>query len=328
MEHAESLLSVIERNKTRNYRTIESIFAVGSPQHTRSSLSHDTIFYLVNFSDHRGFALLGADDRLLPVYAISDDGHLEMSDTIVNKGLASVLGLAISEAEDLLSVDNRVGGVWGGSRDSIAVIDTVPISIGGMTTVGPFMSKAGRNWRQNFPFNRDIPKISGSYPVAGCTAISAVQALSILKAHYDQSLYPNYSIDWNVANNFEAYLGMQPGATVNPDGGLTRLIEVLGRPENLNMEYGVNSSTPRGYNREYMQRTMNNFGFLVKWEFEGSEKTRTWKNSRVAESLTKGYPVIVESTILKYKNESDRDTTNITSTLHSWLIYDIQFRTV
>ncbi|MBD5231573.1 MAG: hypothetical protein HDS66_05430 [Bacteroidales bacterium] len=38
------------------------------------------MFYLINFEDEQGFALMSADRRTLPVYALSETGSLTEED--------------------------------------------------------------------------------------------------------------------------------------------------------------------------------------------------------------------------------------------------------
>ncbi len=49
-----------------------------SPGGTRSEATADVedLLYIVNFENEAGYAILGADDRLEPVYAVVDEGSL------------------------------------------------------------------------------------------------------------------------------------------------------------------------------------------------------------------------------------------------------------
>ena len=40
----------------------------------------EELLYIVNFEDEAGYAILGADDRLEPVYAVVDEGSLTTED--------------------------------------------------------------------------------------------------------------------------------------------------------------------------------------------------------------------------------------------------------
>ncbi|MFR6556742.1 MAG: Spi family protease inhibitor [Alistipes putredinis] len=49
---------------------------------TRSEATADVedLLYIVNFENEAGYAILGADDRLEPVYAVVDEGSLTTED--------------------------------------------------------------------------------------------------------------------------------------------------------------------------------------------------------------------------------------------------------
>lgn len=81
---AESIINLIEKERhtrSNGKRTIRSVDYYINPS-TRGGESIDTLLYLINYGDEQGFALVSADERLDPVYAISDEGHLNFSDTI------------------------------------------------------------------------------------------------------------------------------------------------------------------------------------------------------------------------------------------------------
>ena len=63
-------------------RRVKSVTTVSpealSPGGTRSEATADVedLLYIVNFENEAGYAILGADDRLEPVYAVVDEGSL------------------------------------------------------------------------------------------------------------------------------------------------------------------------------------------------------------------------------------------------------------
>lgn len=71
-------------------RKVKSIEAVRSQATTRSYGSDipDTLYYIINYADDSGFAVMSADKRTVPLYAISEDGRFDLNDTVYNKGLA------------------------------------------------------------------------------------------------------------------------------------------------------------------------------------------------------------------------------------------------
>lgn len=85
--HADELFSKIGDNTRSSMRNVISVECVKSLQ-TRSEADNDTLYYIVNYQNEEGFAVLSANRDLGYVYAISDEGHLSFEDTVTNKGVA------------------------------------------------------------------------------------------------------------------------------------------------------------------------------------------------------------------------------------------------
>ena len=66
-------------------------------------------YYVINFTDDNGFALVAADKRNRPVYALSDEGSLELSDTVGNPGLRSYLNSLPVSSDSLILVGLKPG---------------------------------------------------------------------------------------------------------------------------------------------------------------------------------------------------------------------------
>lgn len=66
--------------RSEGRRVVHSIEAVTlKPQYTRAAgIDCDTIFYIANFANNQGYAILAADNRIPePVLAVTDGGHME-----------------------------------------------------------------------------------------------------------------------------------------------------------------------------------------------------------------------------------------------------------
>lgn len=87
LENAERAFSVISRD-TRSARSVKSIKKIQDTSGTRSNNEADTKYYIVNYEDDMGFAVLSADRRIGEVYAISDEGSLSLEDSVNNSGLS------------------------------------------------------------------------------------------------------------------------------------------------------------------------------------------------------------------------------------------------
>ena len=207
---------------------------------TRSGVI-DTTLYLVNYENNGGFALLGADERVRPIYAISDEGQLNMSDTIENKGL--VLFFRNIEAEML-----EFPGM-GQFPDSISIIrppvdpeiPTIEYEIRRQTE--PLLNYYQNRWNQQPPYNAYCPVIDDTNTVVGCMAVAIGQIMA-----YHQ--YP-VSVGSDTFNWAEINSG-------NNNDRLAYFFRILGNPENLNMTYRLSESSSLKNNA---QRTFENLGY-------------------------------------------------------------------
>lgn len=192
---------ISEKPQTRASRQIESVQIIGNNNGTltRSGEENtDTMFYLVNYADDQGFALLSADRRTKPVYAISDEGELNLSDTTFNKGLALFMENAIADYE--CSVTENPKGPFI-PNDSIDINNPyLPKDDYEYTLiyhVKPILKHYPSRWNQMFPFNKYVvANEGGTYPV-GCVAVALAQLCSAAGGpiHFE-----GRTLDWNLIN--------------------------------------------------------------------------------------------------------------------------------
>ncbi len=217
LKNADALLGELgEGEVTRSAeRKVESVEYYSRPG-TRS-LGGDTLLYLVNYADDAGFALLSADSRLRPIYAISDEGSMSFSDTTYNKGLALFArGVEIDVDNTIRSIIDRPG-----------VIDTIIPFKRVVREVAPLLNYYQSRWSQGYPYNQYCYTSTGDQAVVGCAAV----AVGMIMSYYSHPRsYAGYTFDWQAMNNGQNY------------ENIARLLSLLGDQNNLRMNYGVNSS--------------------------------------------------------------------------------------
>ncbi len=101
----EMLADKATRASSLSVASIQSLTAeefLGQGALTRAS-NNDTLLYLINYQNDAGFALIGANDKLHKIYAISDTGNLYLSDTLYNKGLAIFFDIVKSNVSQSLN---------------------------------------------------------------------------------------------------------------------------------------------------------------------------------------------------------------------------------
>lgn len=205
--HRVSLEDALERSKvfqdglngglgTRGMRLsdIESVEYIGSGIKTRSG-DADTTFYLVNYKDEQGFMLLSADERMLPVYAMSDEGRLDLNDTTFNEGLRAFINLAKADA---LGITNPIDtSQFGGS------ITIDPFDYKYDRTVRPMFSKNLRSISQSSPFNKYCKQDDGSPAYVGClpVAVGSILAYFHKPTKLKETIMPWAAIDIDIKND-------------------------------------------------------------------------------------------------------------------------------
>ena len=262
LKNADALLGELgEGEVTRSAeRKVESVEYYSRPG-TRS-LGGDTLLYLVNYADDAGFALLSADSRLRPIYAISDEGSMSFSDTTYNKGLALFArGVEIDVDNTIRSIIDRPG-----------VIDTIIPFKRVVREVAPLLNYYQSRWSQGYPYNQYCYTSTGDQAVVGCAAV----AVGMIMSYYSHPRsYAGYTFDWDAMNNGQNY------------ENIARLLSLLGDQNNLQMNYGVSSS---GANPNRYYPTFSNMNY------SGHNLLQTFSEEDVCEILDKSQGIILTRT--------------------------------
>ncbi len=214
---------------------IQNIQVVRSNDLTRSyadsaeiSGEADTLLYVVNFADSSGYAVLGADDRLEPIYVIGDHGSIDAEQFDLNVPVDDTTLLQqyyVPEDDDYLiaGVDPNLKDVllttW--IDDERAVFDDGGIIGGGgggnatTTEIGDWVVKnyvatmIRNKWHQDLPFNKFVPADNGRHHAAGCVALAVSRVMAYCR-------YPENYCDWNASDSVYTYIN-------NGNGGYTQL---------------------------------------------------------------------------------------------------------
>lgn len=150
---------------------------------TRSDGGSDTLYYVVNFEDNAGFALVAADEeRPERLLAVTGQGSYEAGATSDNEGFN--LYMTLLDRSLILDPDKP--------REPI---DTVEHKHGqyqkedyysDWTTKGPYVKVkwgqgAGSTYNWAYPYNKYCLNDNGAYCPAGCAAVAIAQIMSYHK---------------------------------------------------------------------------------------------------------------------------------------------------
>ena len=186
---------------------------------TRSEATADVedLLYIVNFENEAGYAILGADDRLEPVYAVVDEGSLtteefryavtvtpeqaeadgELVFPLQMVAQAAIIGIENADIDAdggvaPMSDDGRHTGDLGGN---VLREEYTPFVV--QERIGPLIPV---KWGQGAPYNVCCPLVHGQSPVAGCGAIAAAQVMvsNYWNYGYAPKSIGKTAIDWTL----------------------------------------------------------------------------------------------------------------------------------
>lgn len=263
LKRAESLLSQIgdpaTRSKTRKVKSVEYL----QNQLTRSG-AIDTTLYLVNYEDNAGFALLGADDRVRPIYAISDEGRLNMEDTVENKGLA--LFFRNTEAE---IANSPVLTEYGDTFIYIGppIIDPPYHEVVVYRQVEPLLGSHQRLWHQEYPYNIYCPIINGTNSYVGCAAV----AVGMIMSYYQ---WPT-----NIVSETFPWQAMNAGYA---NERVAKFLRILGNGNLLNITYSSDQLIGSSANPEIVRIAFINSGY------QNPGTLQNFNENNITTYLTKG----------------------------------------
>ncbi|MBR5210827.1 MAG: C10 family peptidase [Paludibacteraceae bacterium] len=255
------------RAKDLTPRTIESIGVYGRTNNSLRSANatEDTLVYVFNFEDNRGYAIVAGDDRIpTQILAYVDEGVLE--NEVDNPALQYALSLMQNYVES--SIDN-----FERSKDSLLKVaeensfvvdaktaETRAIYTGtsyrylGEITTGPLIKVT---WGQGDPYNMYVEKnctktqSNGGKAPTGCLATATAQIMSYWK-------YPakvnNHTMDWN-----DMCLNSTP-QTYSQKTSIARLMAEIGN--GMEMEYECDGSGTTSSNACFW---LNSIGYVTRF---------------------------------------------------------------
>ncbi|MDE7190487.1 MAG: C10 family peptidase [Muribaculaceae bacterium] len=220
-------------------------------------------YYVINFADDNGFALVAADKRNRPVYALSDEGSLELSDTVGNPGLRSYLNSLPVSSDSLILVGLKPG-----------IIQPTPPGLfpnPAQVEVAPILPASVRTWGQGAPFNQFCINAANSdvRDLTGCAPLAAAMIMS----HYEwPTSYQVYSFTWSDMK------------TNHSSTQLARLLHLLGNKANFKVVYTptLSIATTEDYGQPFV-----NMGYTAPVKENFSE-------AKALSVLRSGNPILIQ----------------------------------
>lgn len=223
---------------------------------------NDAEFYIINYADDQGFALVSVDSEDEAVYGFSNQGNLCFSDTLTNPAFKEYLA--------------AVAGI---DTKPIYPHDSITYTPAFKVLVAPLLTYEVRNWDQ-MSLNKYIKlKYGQDYPV-GCVALSCAQIMSNNRwpdkwpVNGYSSATEKYTFDWETMRNKRV------------DDQTARLLEILGRSQNLSITYRLAEEGGSSASMSSIGRTFKNLGYY-------NPTTVSFNTDIALEELYNSSPIII-----------------------------------
>ena len=290
------LLADIDSERSRSYgklpRTIKEAhsFKFGDNE----SRSEETPnYYVFNFDNNQGYAIMSGDERMPSLIALTDSGSFNENDSFDNPGLD--IFYAKLDTGKIVITPIEPGGDgcinWGDS--------TYLHYMDWENTVYKDNGYCSVKWGQDFPYNTYTFTNDGKYAKTGCVATAVAQLMAVYKF---PETYSGYNFLWDEMI-WSPYADM---CTARSRDMIAYLMQLLGAPYNLSTTYGVTESNAPLVN---VNRTLTHFGY------SNGGTIGTYSTNNIESEISTGNPVLV------YGNDKENDSNG-----HLWLVHGFLVR--
>ena len=148
------------------HHTFSHNSVVGKNKRTKTTNS----FYIFNFSDNKGFIIVSADDKVLPILGYSFDESFD-----IDKAPANVLGWLKKYDDEITKIINENSILIHPEWDKL-ISNTNNLKRGAISQIAPLLKTT---WNQNPIYNDSCPKdvLTNSLSVTGCVATAMAQTM-------------------------------------------------------------------------------------------------------------------------------------------------------
>lgn len=231
IEQAMGFISDLNPATRGEKRSVKEITLIGNESKTRSGEESDSLLYLINFADDKGFVLMSADVRSIPIYAISDTGNF-----IINEeNEEQMTGIIEGAKQNVQAAANNAGTVGSGIQLKPWWLmngwESVPINY----RIAPKLSEFQSRVSEYGGFSKYCRNDKGEPAMSGCMAVATEQLLS----YYQHPTYiDNIYISWENANSS------------NGTNTVARVLQLIGSPKYLDLNYiDANNIAPGKYSK-------------------------------------------------------------------------------
>ena len=262
--YAENSVNGINPTTRSTERKVKSTEIYVAKPATRSAEDTEVSFYLINYENNEGFAMVSTDSRATPVYAYSDEGNLTPESFENNPGLQIFRDGAIQHYENEIANsgtydlgDDRlpiveIPEILYNTNDVVAIVEvdgTYYFEGSKINEIikGPLVPVA---WHQDMPYNRHYQ----GHKYAGCGPVAAAQVMSYYKY---PTIYDNYTYNWDYMTSVPTHSIHQ----VDEAYSISKLLEQIAIEANCTHDGVLTLTSSFG-----LMVALNDFGYNYQWD--------------------------------------------------------------
>lgn len=154
---------------------------------TRSNTENLYGYYILNFDNNSGFAIVSADTRREEILAISNESSLHLRDTIDNVSLSWYLNDHLDQLDKSITIGNKL--------PIDTVYDGPYIPEQGKTVFSePLIPITHTKFHQGYPYNQYCFTIDGQSAMVGCLPLAVSTVIGYNNRY---TTIDNLGVDWS-----------------------------------------------------------------------------------------------------------------------------------
>lgn len=268
-----------------------------------------TLFYLVNFDNADGFAVLAADTRLgESVYCLTEDGSID-SDAFVRAFDYLHSGVSQTRTEEMSEDIEHFSDIGKDFVPTLLLSSMLAdLKYGKIVEETKSTPVATYNnalletkWNQGDPFNMYLPIIDGDHCAAGCVAIACAQIMQYCQKPVNP-VFDGVSCSWNTMGTVKSIYDLSgSSASTSAKQQCGHFLKHIGQPSLIYIRYNQGSY---GY-ADGVVRTLKYYGYTNVKKRLGFGATN---QGRASQQLSNNLPVYLDGS----------DSRRVTG--HAWVI--------